>query len=215
MLVIDARTVFIASLRLGMRNCLGPEKSEFFRTLPSPPIWLAKAMGTQSEPCREFPRRCELIMMRDFCSPTDAGPAYRLACCCRSGKRFPGAFPGLEGNEQRVYPWSAPPNSTVIDASYAVYSAGGPARVGSRSPKGDGRWGHADLAGNVWQWVRDFYPGSLPNPCIDCAYLTPPWNGNIRGGSFYEPANYLYASSRYNYTGGRTFNVGARCARAP
>jgi len=62
------------------------------------------------------------------------------------------------GNEQRVYPWSAGPTSTIIDDSYAVYCgnacAVGTQNVGYR-PKGDGKFGQADLAGNLWERVLD------------------------------------------------------------
>jgi formylglycine-generating enzyme required for sulfatase activity len=54
-------------------------------------------------------------------------------------------------------------SSLAIDCSYANYDYGGTAyclaypgaanRVGSESPKGDGKYGQADLAGNVWEWT--------------------------------------------------------------
>lgn len=48
------------------------------------------------------------------------------------------------------------PNAS-IDRSYAVYDTSPFLdQVGSRSPKGDGRWGNADLAGNALEWVRDW-----------------------------------------------------------
>ena len=64
------------------------------------------------------------------------------------------------GAEQREYPWSSPPGDMTIDPTFAVYncSGGGTAGsctledilpVGSRSPMGDGRWGHADLGGSM------------------------------------------------------------------
>ena len=58
-------------------------------------------------------------------------------------------FAAAGGGEQRLYPWSVPPTSQTIDASYAVYEVDATAPVGSKSPNGDARWGHADMAGNV------------------------------------------------------------------
>ena len=45
----------------------------------------------------------------------------------------------------------------------------GPISVGSKSPQGDGKWGHADLAGNLWEWTFDYWQTPYQNPCIDCA----------------------------------------------
>jgi formylglycine-generating enzyme required for sulfatase activity len=42
--------------------------------------------------------------------------------------------------------------------------------VGSESPKGDGKYGQADLAGNVYQWNLDSY-GAYAVPCQDCTNL--------------------------------------------
>jgi len=97
------------------------------------------------------------------------------------------------GSEQRAYPWSSPPTPLANDCSYANYldtggvCAGAADRVGSKSPKGDGRWGHADLAGNAWEWTLDGYTGSYITPCDDCAELTVGSGPVVRGGGFKEP----------------------------
>jgi formylglycine-generating enzyme required for sulfatase activity len=61
--------------------------------------------------------------------------------------------------------------STTIDPSLAVYGEafnGWTNPVGSKSPAGDGKWGHADLAGGVYEWTLDRGPAQ-PKPCTDCA----------------------------------------------
>ena len=123
------------------------------------------------------------------------------------------------GIEQRYYPWSSPPTSTTIDYSYAVYCGGscaGTQTVGSKSPKGDGKWGQADLAGNVWEWTLDWYASSFPIPCDNCADLTSFSGRVLRGGGFANSALGLRSANRsYDYApnSGNSGNVGSRCAR--
>jgi formylglycine-generating enzyme required for sulfatase activity len=137
------------------------------------------------------------------------------------------SYAALGGGEQRVYPWSNPASSTSIDCTYANYSpgmycvnapAGGVNRVGSESPKGDGRWDHSDLVGNVWEWVLDWYKSPYPEPqtCNDCANLTPDSHRVIQGGSFHDGASNLRAAYRlYVDPIARGANLGWRCARTP
>jgi formylglycine-generating enzyme required for sulfatase activity len=125
------------------------------------------------------------------------------------------------GGDQRVYPWSSPAMSTTIDCSYANYTpsagcvAGGANNVGSESPKGDGKWGQSDLAGNVWEWTLDAYASVYTNPCDDCANLpASPSLSVTRGGSFQTVGGAVIASYRGNSDpGARDPSVGARCAR--
>jgi formylglycine-generating enzyme required for sulfatase activity len=132
-------------------------------------------------------------------------------------------FAASGGSEQRVYPWSSPSNSTTIDCTHANYQGcvdGGPNQampVGSDSPLGDGRWGHSDLAGNVWEWSLDAYATQF-------AVGTDVANTNVsssssmllRGGSYALLPSTLYASYRTPSTGtARDPSFGVRCGRAP
>ena len=131
------------------------------------------------------------------------------------------------GGEQRAYPWSNPGSDVTIDCSYANYRpgtycvndpTGGVNRVGSESPKGDGRWGHSDLAGNVWEWVLDWYVSPYPDPqtCNDCANLTASSYRVLLGGSFNVDASNLRAANRFfNNPISRSGSIGFRCARTP
>jgi formylglycine-generating enzyme required for sulfatase activity len=131
------------------------------------------------------------------------------------------------GSEQREYPWGS-----GIDATKASYSPGpcGPCVdannkplgdilvPGSRSPAGDGRWGHADMAGNVWEWTMDWVidPYRL-STCTDCADLEPgPGLRSFRGGAFNWDESFQKTSFRGQdppeHVAG---SVGFRCARRP
>ena len=130
------------------------------------------------------------------------------------------------GSEQRAYPWSNPPASLTIDCSYANYyinnpsgtycvngSTGSTNNVGSESPKGDGKWGQSDLAGNVDEWNLDWY-AMYPNPCTDCADLTAASNRVDRGSGFDYVASALRAAYRNGPTPTfRNYDIGVRCAR--
>lgn len=152
-----------------------------------------------------------------------------FAFCAWDGGFLPSVaergYAAAGGKEQRAYPWSSPASSLTIDCSYANYytgtafcvnpPTGAVNRVGSESPKGDGKWGQSDLGGNVMEWTLDGYAAYV-NPCVDCADLTTLGNRVMRGGSFgtYAPPLrgplYLGVVSEH-----RDVDFGVRCARKP
>lgn len=133
-------------------------------------------------------------------------------------------FVAAGGDEQRAYPWSSPASSTAIDCSYANHKSGSmycvnhPAgsvnSVGSESPRGDGKWGHADLIGNVWEWTLDWQQ-AYSSPCLDCAQLTESSKKAVRGSNFFYGGTIRTArrfdalpNARADENG-----IGLRCAR--
>lgn len=126
------------------------------------------------------------------------------------------------GSEQRVYPWSAafPPGSTQVSCANAWYhpctANGETIAVGSRSPAGDGRWGQADLAGNLYEWTLD-WQADYTNPCTDCSALTPvPQRGRVmRGGAVGFDVTVAAAPRSQAVPTGHFTDIGVRCARSP
>jgi formylglycine-generating enzyme required for sulfatase activity len=127
------------------------------------------------------------------------------------------------GVQQRAFPWSIPASSLTIDCTYANYEEGGGVtcvngalmnHVGTESPQGDSRWGQADLAGNVGEWVLDA-AGTYQNPCDDCADLSDPGR-RYRGGLAWTDASTLRSASRASLAENtHTPALGVRCARDP
>jgi formylglycine-generating enzyme required for sulfatase activity len=133
------------------------------------------------------------------------------------------------GSEQRAYPWSpsSTPGATTIDCSHANYrsnipqgsycvngTTGSTNTGGSEAPRGDGKWGQSDLAGNLLEWTLDWFAPYSASQCNDCANLTDGSYRVVRGGSFYSSASELRNGYRFtNAPSNPTFNIGVRCAR--
>jgi formylglycine-generating enzyme required for sulfatase activity len=136
------------------------------------------------------------------------------------------------GSEQREYPWGSADPGT--GNQYAIYGClypipfapdgGTMACTGSvniapvgTTPSGAARWGHLDLAGEVFQWNADVF-GAYGNPCTDCANLpTSGTSHNLRGGTF-NSVDFLMLPPYRQDVASLTFrneNLGIRCARTP
>lgn len=143
-----------------------------------------------------------------------------FAFCIWDGGRLPTEaewnYAAAGGSEQRVYAWG----SDAPDDSLAVFCGAAcskPEAVGTKSPKGDGKWGQADLAGNVYEWTLDWFARPYPqSSCTNCANLTVTAGRTFRGGDFASNATGLLSSSRNGGgPGDHSGGTGARCARAP
>lgn len=157
----------------------------------------------------------------------DARPANCLswyeayAFCIWDGGFLPSdsewGYAASGGAEQRKYPWSNPPVSTDVGCSFATIDGcvdAGPRDVGATSPKGDGRWGQADLGGNVHEWNLDSYDSDYAIPCADCADMSNASSRVSRGGAFNSASSDVLTSARRSDLAvWHNEAVGVRCAR--
>jgi formylglycine-generating enzyme required for sulfatase activity len=80
---------------------------------------------------------------------------------------------------------------------------------------GAGRWGQLDLAGELSEWILDWY-APYANPCADCANLTDFSYRVLRGGSFGTDTDNVFPAARNgDVPPARNAFYGARCARMP
>ena len=117
----------------------------------------------------------------------------------------------------RTYPWG----EATATCSYAVLYGGNygcgtnaPWAVGSISA-GDSPYGLHDMAGNVWEWTRDWYGPYTADAQTDPLGAANSSNRTTRGGSFADDAVSLRASARGG--GGMSAAdalIGLRCMKA-
>ncbi len=198
------------------------------------PSW-NKEMPATSEALRTAVKKCDVYAWSDKPEGQENRPMNCIswyeafAFCVWDGGRLPteteSNYAAAGGAEQRAFPWSNPPSSQKVDESHAVFGCLGGGNntecddrdmlaVGSRSPKGDGKWGHADLSGSVSEWSLD--EANIYQPiCKDCAYVDFASFRSVRGGAWSHNESFLSSRFRNNfYVQTHHLAVGVRCARS-
>lgn len=117
------------------------------------------------------------------------------------------------GDDERTYPWG----NAGPDCDLANYTGclGDTSEVG-RYPAGASPYGAFDMAGNVWEWVADWYDinyydnAPIENPMGPAVgtYKT------LRGGSWSDGVAYIHVAFRnYNVPNNRFDYIGFRCVQ--
>lgn len=114
------------------------------------------------------------------------------------------------GTDGRTYPWGE-----GIDSTFANFNSNRSVPVGSYE-SGKSPYGVYDMAGNVWEWVADWYD---PNYYKNSPTTNPtgPESGTVRalrGGSWGSPEKDLHSANRGRNLPSVAVNIfGFRCAR--
>ncbi len=113
------------------------------------------------------------------------------------------------GGTTTVYQWG-----DTFDVAKANNNQKGSTAVGSYAPNGFGLF---DMAGNVWEWCRDWYEtgwyGRMPGR--DPVNTKPSSGHVIRGGSWSGDPFYLRVAIRARTSPTGTDSAGFRCSEAP
>jgi sulfatase modifying factor 1 len=181
-----------------------------------------KFMPSSHESLEEGLRACgqptENLVLEQLQLPVRCVNWYlAFAFCIWDGGRLPTeaewTFAAEGGDERRTYPWSTPEHEAEIGPEDAHYSdldtsRAAPAGVGLH-PAGASRFGHEDLAGNVWEWVADWYHTelresgceteftSITDRKVDCVELQVTDSRVQKGGSYANQGHQLTNERRY------------------
>lgn len=116
------------------------------------------------------------------------------------------------GTDGRIYPWG----NTAPDTRKANYGVGNDTMVVGSYPDSASPYGALDMAGNAWEWVRDWYwtydASETKNPVGPDSGIS----RVLRGGWWDTQTKFLRTSYRVSGLPTTTYyNYGVRCVQSP
>ena len=120
---------------------------------------------------------------------------------------------------KRVYPWGNEWDGSRVNADRPIT---GTTEVGIHTlpvgsiSKGVSPYGVLDMAGNVWEWVADWYAGDYyeHSPSQNPGGPDLGEDRVLRGGSWRSSGSFARTTVRHHWFPAYSFDIGFRCARS-